>query len=206
MIKVQLFGFFCSIILLEILIKILNKIPSIGSAVGMSIQRVNITMDTATVNRRGATRMTIITRILPVPSVDSFKALDMKERNQTLRDLRKLYSDKEIRDEWGMKYSTFYYYIKQANFEEEKERKRSKLQPKPQINRETNNTNITYSDKIIDADYTIVEESKELPIMNFKDVVGNMEQIEKRLDSISTLLGMEGKETKFRLNIQVYKV
>ncbi len=48
-------------------------------------------------------------------------------------------------------------------------------------------------------------EPDELPIMNFKDVMGSSVQIEKRLSSILTLLEMEGEEARFRLNIQAYK-
>lgn len=164
-------------------------------------------------------------KIVEIPELKVFKALQKNERNQLLRDLRRIYSDKDIRDAWGLKYAAYHYYLKQIKEEE----KQWAAEGKPKDYKVYPNLNPSEGEsasgrKIIDAEYSIVEEGappgtlpavipptrsntepEELPIMNFKDVIGSSVQMEKRLSSILTLLEMEGEDAKFRINIQVYK-
>jgi hypothetical protein len=135
-----------------------------------------------------------------------FKLLSSEDRKNYLRERRKIYSDKTIRNYWEMTHGSYRYYIKSLGLEVDDEK------------------NMTLSEKsknIIEADFHVYEEEKNNetqlaipeskeqtvpnfpPMINFPEAVGTVTQLRKRLEGILMVLESENEDQLFKLKIEV---
>lgn len=131
------------------------------------------------------------TDVLQIPTIEDYKAIsDKNVRNQLLRDLRGIYSDKDIRDKWGLKYNSFYYYLTQLKDEEAQW---AAAGGRPALGSERNSTKqhtketgkktgkkTTPKRQVIDADFSVVEEKYE---EKYYPAMTQQQQQETRVES-----------------------
>lgn len=163
--------------------------------------------------------------VLGIPTYKEYMRLTQSGRTTMLLDLLNRFSDNEVREAWGLKYNAFYNHKKKAmaSAQPTGEGTGSQQQQAP----EPPGPSLTADGRtIIDAEFEVIEEGTnrnlpavveekesgektlkvELPILNFNDKEGTVEELEQQLAAIQTVLSvMGGKDTRYRLNIQVYK-
>jgi len=138
---------------------------------------------------------------------EQWKAIEDKTlRNALLRAWRQLFPDKEIREAWGLKYSKFYYYIKDLKEDNDN----------PPVDGAVSAAR-QKGPVILDADFHVVDEDgskalviqptdgnifaqQRIPIMHF-DESGSPERIMKRLRAIAANLELEEGELELKIEI-----
>jgi hypothetical protein len=163
-----------------------------------------------------------------IPSEAEWKALPTKQdRKEMLTLIRREFPDSEIREAWGMKPGTFYNILnrygmtgKRAKKVEEgestiKEKAPKKEQPEAQERPQRGDG------PVLEAEYTVVEDegpaahSRSLTVVGatgtqldfpFPTVRGTSKQLRKQFEAVVMFLeALEDEETRFEINIQVYK-
>ncbi|MBB6732691.1 hypothetical protein [Cohnella zeiphila] len=146
---------------------------------------------------------------------EKWKALpDKSLKRELIRAWRKQFTDKSIRETWDMKFSKYYYYLKTVDLKGAG----GDIDP---VDRPENSKATSPEEKIIEAEWTVIEEEKENSkalvvsggadaaeqligslIMSFRET-GTPERIMKRLKAIAANLELE--EDDLELNIQVWR-
>lgn len=165
--------------------------------------------------------------------LEEFKALAKDLRTQYLKGLRLVYSDKEIRDSWGLKFDAYTYHLKALGLKDTlygKDVDPKKIQETvaDRARKKSGKPVVKKNNNIIELEYKVVEEKKpveETPInpaylepqpqlaleapktashmISYPSVTGNVAQLRKRLEAILMLVELDGEDAELVLSITI---
>lgn len=156
-------------------------------------------------------------------SMEAFKSLTPNKKIEYLQFHRKVASDKEIRDEWGMTKGNYNYYLTSLGLKDIPNPNEEKEERKPYATRKS-------KDDFIELSYSVVDEEQrqereravnpaylqqppqlEAPkgathLIHYPSVTGTVAQLRKRLEVILMLLELDGEDTELTLGITIDRI
>lgn len=152
-----------------------------------------------------------------IPSRDQFKSLPKERQKEAIKELRKNFPDKDIRESWNMTTGGFYQMLRKFDLSSKN------TDMPPTRKQDSNNSNSNY----IDAEFIVVDDDKNKKpshqqlanisstpepetistYLPFPPMKGTTRQLRKQFEAVALFLEghEEDEETKFEITLSIIK-